>query len=438
MGVVGIILALAVFAVVCWKGWNAYIGALVASLVAIVLNGMPVLQTFQEAFIPGVTGGFAALFLVFFFGTIMGKIYATTGAASSIAMGLNKIFSKDGQSQLVKDLIVIIIVDIIGVGCAYGGINVIVLPVALYPLVMSLMEEADIPKKFVVGIVLSAIATAGMTGPGTPQVQNIIPSQILGTTPTAALIPGIICLIFTLVVNALYFLWAFKKARARGEHFAYGENDIKFDKSMKLPNPFVSAIPLLVVFILFNFVKLGLEASLLIGTLLCCILFYKNLKGWNGMKKVLNDGALQSLGYVLAINFMGGFGSVVKATPAFGQLLDWVSTLNGNALVVGVIATAIICGFTGSASGGLGLAVPIIAPLFAAACNPAALHRCMSLASSSLDTLPFNGGFLMFLGLTGLTHKEAYPSVAVTTVLVTTLSTALCIILCLAFPGMVY
>jgi H+/gluconate symporter-like permease len=166
------------------------------------------------------------------------------------------------------------------------------------------------------------------------------------------------------------------------------------------------------------------------------ILLWKNFDNLKHAKRTLNEGGVLALTSVMSIAFMTGFGSVIRATPAFATLLETLPKLPGNPLVIAVLSTAIVCGFTGSASGGLSLVLPLIAPIFAGLVAPAALHRSVAIASSSLDTLPFNGGFLMFLGLADLNHKEAYPAVCVTTVIVTSLATILAVILFILFPSL--
>ena len=145
--------------------------------------------TLTEAFMPTMAGFLKNYFIMFLFGSILGRMYVESGAGVCIAKSIMKIAGSSTAGPTRKNLAVIFTVMITGGLLGYGGVNVVAIPVALYPLILSLMEEADIPKKHVIGLSLSAFATFAMTGPGTPQIQNIIPSTILHTSPTAGMIP---------------------------------------------------------------------------------------------------------------------------------------------------------------------------------------------------------------------------------------------------------
>ena len=375
---------------------------------------------------------------MFVLGSIMGRLYVESGAGVSIAKGVMSLVGKEKASDTSKHIAVILTVLVTGGLLGYGGVNVVAIPVALYPLILSLMEEADIPKRHVIGLSLSAFATFAMTGPGTPQIQNIIPSTILGTSSTAGLIPGIIASLIIIIGNILFLNWMFAKDKARGLHFSYGQGDVVFDEKKVLPNIWVSLIPLVTIFVAFNGFKLDISVSLLIGAVLALILFFSNIEGGVlGIRKALNEGAMFACQGTLNIAALAAFGAVVRIAPIFMEIVKGVASLDGNPLVISVFATAAGAGLTGSASGGITVALPVVAPLFEGLVNPDALHRSVTIASSSLDTLPFNGGFLMFLSLTGLTHKEAYPTTFFTTVVMTSLGAILCMLICIFFPGLV-
>ena len=52
------------------------------------------------------------------------------------------------------------------------------------------------------------------------------------------------------------------------------------------------------------------------------------------------------------------------------------------------------------------------------------MHRIASLASGVLDTLPHNGAVITTLAICGLTHKDSYKDIFVTSVLIPILVTA--------------
>jgi len=92
-------------------------------------------------------------------------------------------------------------------------------------------------------------------------------------------------------------------------------------------------------------------------------------------------------------------------------------------LVSEAIAVNVMAGITGSASGGLGIALPALGSTYlalaaAAGLSPDVLHRVAALASGGLDTLPHNGAVITLLGICQLTHRESYADIFVVSVVV--------------------
>ncbi len=433
----GFLLAFVCLVSLTWKSFNIYVVSLISATILMVFNKLPIMETFSNAYMPAMAGFFQKYFLIFIFGSIIGRMYVESGAGVSIARAIMKRIGKEGSSQTHKNLAVIITVMLTCLLLGFGGVNVVVVPVALYPLFLSLMEEANIPKKHVIGLCLSGLATVTMTAPGTPQIQNIIPQTILHTSPTAGLIPGIIGCIVVVIGNIYYLNWQFNKDIKNGEGFQYGETDVVFDESKGLLNFGLSLVPLALIFILFNGFKVDIVPALVAGTIVSILLFAKPAGYVTGIKKACADGAMFAVIATLNIGALAAFGAVIKSAPAFMDAMNYVASLNGNPLVISTLATAFGAGLTGSASGGITVSLPIVAPIFQGMVNPDALHRCVSMVSSSLDTLPFNGGFLMFLALTGLNHSQAYKTVFMTTVFMTSIGAAVCLTVCLLFPGLV-
>ena len=107
-----------------------------------------------------------------------------------------------------------------------------------------------------------------------------------------------------------------------------------------------------------------------------------------------------------------GFGAVVAALPGFVMIRDALKLIP-NPLVNEAITVTALAGITGSASGGLGIALGSMADQFiagahAAGISPEVLHRVASMASGGMDTLPHNGAVITLLAVTGLTHRQSY------------------------------
>jgi H+/gluconate symporter-like permease len=131
----------------------------------------------------------------------------------------------------------------------------------------------------------------------------------------------------------------------------------------------------------------------------------------------------------------------VETLPAFKLVLNWITHLPGDPLIGAALAVAVICGITGSASGGQGIALPLIKGFYIDQLGvaPRALHRVVSIASGSLDSLPANGYIVLLIrNICGETHRRAYGPIFVTTVLIPLLGTAVAILLFRLFPAWAY
>ena len=107
-----------------------------------------------------------------------------------------------------------------------------------------------------------------------------------------------------------------------------------------------------------------------------------------------------------------------------------------NPLLAAGVATTALSGIAGSASGGLGIAMPIIADHFLPlGVNPEALHRVVVMACGGLDALPHNGFVITLLVFSGLTHKKAYKDCFVVSVLMPLIALMVLIALFYVLPG---
>jgi H+/gluconate symporter-like permease len=116
---------------------------------------------------------------------------------------------------------------------------------------------------------------------------------------------------------------------------------------------------------------------------------------------------------VLSVASLVGFGAVVAAMPAFAVVRDWVLNIGGGPLVSLALATNILAALTGSASGGLTIALEALGGPFMQmaadlAIDPALMHRVAVIGAGTLDSLPHNGAVVTLLAVCGTTHKQSY------------------------------
>jgi len=425
----GIIIGLVLLMFLAYRGYSiVWVAPLTAGLVALT-GGLPLLDAYKETYMSGFVGFTKSWFPVFMLGAIFGYLMDYTGAARSIAHWLTKML---GAKRAILGVVV---------GCAvltYGGISLFVVVFAMYPLAVALFREANISRKLIPGSIALGSFTFTMTAiPGTPQIQNLIPMEYFHTTPTAAPIMGIASALFMGGLGYAYLVWKEKRLRAKGEVFTEPEKkgnkaaESEATSARELPNPIVSFLPLLAVILTLNIFKWDIIICLIVGILLSML---TNLKLYKGFTKSISDGAIGSITAIINTSAAVGFGSVVRAVPGFQTLTDMVMGMKGSPLISEAVAVNLLAGATGSASGGMGIALAALGDKYyqlalQTGIDPAAFHRVASLASGGLDTLPHNGAVLTLLAITGLTHKDSYIDICVTSLILPVLSSIPAIIL---------
>lgn len=157
---------------------------------------------------------------------------------------------------------------------------------------------------------------------------------------------------------------------------------------------------------------------------------YKKIKN---LKAVLDEGVSNSFRPLLNSSAIVGYGSVIKSLAVFSVIQNFVFNISSNPIISEALSVNLICGLTASASGGLTITLDALAPTYlqmASALNisPEILHRIASLACGGLDTLPHNGAVITTLAICGLTHKQSYKDIFITSVVIPIAVTAIIVI----------
>jgi len=131
------------------------------------------------------------------------------------------------------------------------------------------------------------------------------------------------------------------------------------------------------------------------------------------VRATMDAGANASVLPALSVASLVGFGAVVAALPAFEMVRDWVLAIEGGPLVSLAISTNILAALTGSASGGMTIALDALGASYlqmatAMGMDPGLLHRVAVIASGTLDSLPHNGAVVTLLAVCGVTHRDSY------------------------------
>lgn len=450
MNILGLVLGLATLSILIYKRIPAIYAALAATIVVAVFNKLEVWTALTTLF-GGIGATFGTYFPVFFFATIYGQLMSETGCANAIADFFIKLFGSKS---------VVMVISITTALLVYGGVTAMVVAFTIFPIGVNLIRKADISKKLLPAIIQLGQATFALTAlPGTPQLNNIIPTTYLGTTSTAAPGLGLIATVIMFGLGYFYLQHEIKKSRARGEHFEESSlrpGSIKEMDASALPSAVLAFLPvimLIVLYILFERVTFGTYSLKSINSfapvctaMICAIVYLLVLGKTRGNGKdvlgALKSGAIGSITPLLGFAIVVGFGSVVKATAGYASLVNAVTGLNMNPFVSAALSVSALAGVTGSASGGISIALSsqnLVASWTSQLTSPAqlaALHRIISVSSCGLDSLPHCGGIMATLDVCQESHATSYKYIFVITVIFTV--TAAAVITALACLGLTF
>ncbi|WP_240484030.1 GntP family permease [Corynebacterium sputi] len=246
LGIIGIVLSLVLLITLAYRGVPILIAAPIASVVALIFSGAPILPAYTEIFMPAMAGFVGNFFPVFLTGAIFGILMTVTGYARSIAYTVTSLIG--AKAAIAATVITAALMT-------YGGISLFVVAFVIYPLARELFRAADIPRRLIPATIALGVFTFTMTAlPGTPQVQNIIPGQFFGTGSFAAPVVGIIGSVIILAFGMTWLEYRSRKLRASGEHFsseqssggaAGKEGDSSAAATYNLPEPKNQIIPFL-------------------------------------------------------------------------------------------------------------------------------------------------------------------------------------------------
>jgi H+/gluconate symporter-like permease len=456
MGLLGILLGLGLLIWLAFRGWSVLLLAPAAALIAAAFAGEPLLASWTQIFMGSAARFLAQFFPLFLLGALFGKLMNDSGSVTAIADVMT--------ARLGKDRAILAVV-LAGALVTYGGVSLFVAFFVLVPMAQALFRAADIPRRLMPAAIILGTSTFTMTAlPGTPAIQNAIPMPFFGTTPFAAPGLGLIAAAVTLGVGLWWLHRAEAAARRAGD--GYGTDAAatpdavandgmvrerattarEFDPaemahgrpSPKPPSVLRAALPLVVV------VTVNLLMSLLVlprldvsflaeerwgGTSLSAVagvwsvvvalaaailvLVVLNRGRLPSLRESMDAGANASVLPAVSIASLVGFGAVIAALPPFALVRDWVLTIGGGPLVSLAIATNVLAALTGSASGGLTIALDALGETYMSLASqlgidPALLHRVAVIGSGTLDILPHNGAVVSLLALCGSSHRESY------------------------------
>ena len=429
ISLIGILIGLVLLVALAYRGHSiVWVSPFCAALVAI-FGGLNLLQAYLGDYISGTAGYVVSWFPAFFLGAVYGKIMDLTGSARSLA---NKLVSFIGPKYAILAVVLPCLL------MTYGGISLFVVVFVIYPMGYAIYREADLPRTLLPGAIAFGAFGITMTCiPGTPQIQNIIPTSYYPTTAFAAPGMGLIAALLIGVPGYLYLEWRARKAKKQGLHFVDDpKHAAAAAEAVEQPkwHWLCGLVPLLVVVLMLNVLpgvlktyglanwdsSQAIVVALLGGIAVACIMNFHQAKK---LLPAINQGANGSLPAIMNTACAVGFGSVVKVVPGFALLKSAMLNMPGSILFSEAVAVNVLAGSTGSASGGMSIALEALGPQYLTKAmelgmNPEYLHRIASIASGGLDTLPHNGAVLTLLAVSNCTHKESYLDICVTSCMI--------------------
>ncbi|MCW5736132.1 MAG: GntP family permease [Enhydrobacter sp.] len=464
MGLAGILLGLAILVWLAFRGWSVLLLAPVAALIAAAFAGEPLLAHWTQTFMGGAAQFLGQFFPLFLMGALFGKLMEDSGSIAALARWM---MERLGPGRAILAVV------LAGALVTYGGVSLFVALFVLAPMAEAMFRAAAIPRRLMPAAIALGTSTFTMSAlPGTPAIQNAIPMPFFGTTPFAAPGLGVVASAIMLGFGMWWLQRASAAARRNGEplHFdepvpdgqvaedplvreraiiAQGFDPAEIHHSQLTesePSVVTAALPLVAV-VIANFVmsfvvlpqldteflaepRWGATSLSAVGgvwsvaaalAVAISILLLLNGRRLPSIRQTMDAGANASVLPALSVASLVGFGAVVAALPAFEAVREWVLSIGGGPLVSLAVATNVLSALTGSASGGLTIALDALGPTYMRLAaehgiDPALLHRVAVIGAGTLDSLPHNGAVVTLLAVCGSTHARSYRDIVVTAI----------------------
>jgi H+/gluconate symporter-like permease len=456
MGLLGILLALGLLVWLAFRGWSVLLLAPVAALIAAAVSREPLLAHWTQTFMGSASQFLAQFFPLFLLGALFGKLMDDSGSVTAIA---------GFMTERLGPRRAILAVVLAGALVTYGGVSLFVAFFVLAPMAQALFQAADIPRRLMPAAIALGTSTFTMTAfPGTPAIQNAIPMPFFGTTPFAAPGLGVIASAIMLGFGLWWLARCEVAARRASEGYGGGADvspravaddqiirerattarefdpaEIGHGRHGETPVPIAIAVLPLVVVVSVNLLmslvilprldfsflaephwgatSLSAVAGVwsvavaLAAAILVLVIF--NRQRLPALRESMDAGANASVLPAFSVASLVGFGAVVAMLPAFAAVRDWVLSIGGGPLVSLAVATNVLAALTGSASGGMTIALDALGDTYMRIAaeqgiNPALMHRVAAIGSGTLDSQPHNGAVVTLLAVCGSTHRESY------------------------------
>lgn len=458
-GVFGILFSLVLLILLAWRGVSVIVLAPVCAMIAVLIDGeLPLMASYTQIFMVSVGQFVTQYFPLFVLGAIFGRLMDDSGSAAKISEIIVRLA---GRAHTMLAVVL---------SCAvltYGGVSLFVVVFTVFPLSRRLFRATDIPRRLIPAAIALGSFTFTMTAlPGTIQIQNLIPMPFFGTNSFAA--PGLGCLGggVMFLLGMAWLLRCERQARLHGEGFGAAQQvDTDNGDAERSPSAWAAMLPILSMIGL-NYIfsqylvpswnsaylaepKFGATEisrvqgswstilSMLCTLLVTIVIHYRSV---DRLKSAITSGAGSALLPIFNTASEFGYGSTIASLSAFASVRQFVTGIAPeNPLISEAISVNALAAITGSASGGLSIALKALGETYRARAleagiHPELLHRIASMSCGGLDSLPHNGALITLLIICGVTHRQSYRDVAVVTI-VCPLAGTLCVLILGTFFG---
>ena len=232
LSLIGLLGGLALLIVLTMRGMSLFVATPLCALLVALTSDIALLPPLAESeqadlvtqYMEGFTGFIASWFFIFLLGSLFGKMMESSGGAESVA---HWIINRLGTAKAALAVVI---------ACAvltYGGVSLFVVAFSVYPMALALFRDADLPRRFIPATMAFGSVTFTMTSAGSPEIQNWIPVEFLGSSPLAAWQASLVVAIFMATTGYFWLKWMLDRAVARGETF--DERDFDPEKRPRRP-----------------------------------------------------------------------------------------------------------------------------------------------------------------------------------------------------------
>lgn len=405
LSILGFFISMILFVFLSMKKWNVALVSIFASFILMCFNGINPSIGFSGAFSDGLSNFVGKWWLMFILGSVFGKVMQDTGLSVLIATTL---ISRVHCNPILSVLIISLIMS-------YGGISTFVIAFTIYPIASELFRRANIETEIMPAVILFCPTTLAMTMlPGSPSVQNIIPTAYLGTNIYAAPLIGISASIITFSLGYRYLKRTANIKDNTPKHFSFEQHFNIGAFSCFLPCIILWIVSLLLIQLHVDS-QVAVELSLLCGII--CAIAISGVK-FNIMES-LNNAVQSGLKTLIITSLIMGYGTLVKSIDSFMWVTDKLYSLVDNEIISSIIAVNIIAALTGSSLTSLQILFDTFLDQIRTSDLPAEnIHRIIAIASGGLDSMPYATGVVVANDLAHTEQSKTYKHIFITCALI--------------------